>query len=210
MRHLLEVLRKDFEKPAKVSTCSSEQEKKGNGVLDAFLPHLESGRGDGKTQEKNDLFPYASLIKYCDSPGYSDRVFVSTPLCSPETTLASKRNDKGREDENLEKDISSPWLVENVPDNTLISEEDLHQDQIGTAVTNEVNSDNRENASVISDTGLHQNQAEDIYDGPSKEIEDLGRNLSESLHVSGSTHNNSEENTEHHTDMDASVSDDEF
>ncbi|KAK2825913.1 hypothetical protein Q5P01_020127 [Channa striata] len=43
MRHLLDVLRKDFEKPINRSTSSTEVEKKKeNDLLNTLLPHLES------------------------------------------------------------------------------------------------------------------------------------------------------------------------
>ncbi|KAE8290040.1 Spermatogenesis-associated protein 7-like protein [Larimichthys crocea] len=85
MRHLLEVLRKDFEETPNTFTCSTEFEKKENGLLDTFLPNLEAGEKQVKTKENNDLSLYASLIKDCDSLGYADPLMVSTPLCSPES-----------------------------------------------------------------------------------------------------------------------------
>ncbi|KAG8013286.1 Spermatogenesis-associated protein 7-like protein [Nibea albiflora] len=204
MRHLLEVLRKDFEETPNTFTCGTEFEKKENGLLDTFLPNLEAGEKQVKTQENNDLSLYASLIKDCYSLDYADPLLVSTPLCSPERfDSPTKTTEKYREDDNLEKGISSPGLSEHVSNNTGISEEDF--DQIGTAATNKVNNENHENASLSSDKGFHQEveQAEGSYDGQSKELEDLGRSLSKSLHVSSNTHY-----TEQHTA--ASVSDDEF
>ncbi len=207
MRHLLEVLRKDFKEPTNIPTCTTELDKKENGLLDAFLPHLESEREKGKVKENNDLFPYASLIKDCNSPDYFDPLFVSTPL---RTASPSMRNDREGEDDNLEKDISSQRLSEHVSNNTGNSEEDFLQNQIGTSATNEVSDENHEYTTIIGDTGIHEEQAEDGSDKQCKEIEDLGKSLSESLHVSSNTHCNHVENTEHHTDTDASVSDDEF
>ncbi|XP_073339985.1 spermatogenesis-associated protein 7 homolog [Pagrus major] len=196
MRHLLGVLRKDFEEPTNTSTCSTELEKNENGLLGAFLSHLESEGKQVKTKENNDLFPYASLIKYCDSPGYGDPLYVSTPACSPERTVSpTKTTEKDGEDDNLEKGINSPCLSEHVSGNMGIGEEEIHQNQAGTP---EVVDENHEYATITSDKG----------DGHCKEVEDLGRSLSESLHVSSNTHN--VESTEHHTNTAASVSDDEF
>ncbi|KAM9341554.1 spermatogenesis-associated protein 7 homolog [Symphorus nematophorus] len=111
MRHLLAVLRKDFEEPVDLSTCCTELEKKENGLLDEFLPHLDSDGKSVKTKENNDLFPYASLIKDCDSPDYPHPLLVSTPLCSPERTASPTiTNKKGGEADKLEKCISSPRL----------------------------------------------------------------------------------------------------
>ncbi len=211
MRHLLEVLRKDFEEPTNISTSSTELEKKGNDLLDTFLPHLESEGKQVKTKENNDLFPYASLIKYCDSPDYADPLLVSTPLCSPDRTASpTKTNEKDGEDDNLEKGISSPWLSEHVSDNTGISDEDFHQNQRGTTATNiEVSSDSHENTTITDDKEVYQAQAEVSHGGQSEELEDLGRSLSESLHVSSNTHYTDVQTTEQHTNT-ASVSDDEF
>nr|XP_046269778.1 spermatogenesis-associated protein 7 homolog [Scatophagus argus] len=201
MRHLLDVLRKDFEEPTNTSMCSTELE---NGLLDAFLPHLESGGNQVKTREKNHLFPYASLIKDCESPAYADPLLVSTPLCSPERT-ASPTKKMDEPDDNLEKGISSVSLSEHVSNNTEINEEDLHQ--IGTTPSNKVGNDNHEYVTVTSDECLHQDQAEDAQ---SKELEDLGTSLSGSLHVSSNTQNLNVETTEQHRNTVDSVSDDEF
>ncbi|XP_027130555.1 spermatogenesis-associated protein 7 isoform X2 [Larimichthys crocea] len=211
MHHLLEVLRKDFEETPNTFTCSTEFEKKENGLLDTFLPNLEAGEKQVKTKENNDLSLYASLIKDCDSLGYADPLMVSTPLCSPERfDSPTQTTEKYGEDDNLEKGISSPGLSEHVSNNAGISEEDFDQNQIGTTATNEVSNENHENASLSSDKGFHQEleQAEVSYDGQSKELEDLGRSLSKSLHVTSNTHYNNAEATEQHTA--ASVSDDEF
>lgn len=200
MRHLLEVLRKDLEEPTNASTelVSTELDKKENDLLDSLLPHLESAGDQVKTKKDNDLFPYASLIQNCDPPDYAEPLLVSTPLHSPETTAASPTRtiEKDGEDNNQEK--GSPWL-----DNTGIGEGD-HQNQTGTAETN--SSENHEYAVINSDKG-----DEVSNDGQSKELEDLGRSLAESLHVSSNTQsNNVETAAEQLANTVASVSDDEF
>ncbi|XP_074517096.1 spermatogenesis-associated protein 7 homolog [Sebastes fasciatus] len=208
MRHLLEVLRKDFEEPTNISTSGTELKKKESDLLDSFLPHLESRGKQVKTKKDNDLFPYASPIKYCDSSDYADPLLVSTPLCSPETTAASptKTNEKDGEEDNQERGISSPWLSEHFSDNTRMGEGD-HKNQVGTAETDkEVSNENQEYTTITSDKECHQDQAEVSYDGQSKELDDLGTHLSESLHVS----NNVETATEQHANTVASISDDEF
>ncbi|XP_031703604.1 spermatogenesis-associated protein 7 homolog [Anarrhichthys ocellatus] len=213
MRHLLEVLRKDFEEPTNISASSAELEKKENDLLDSFLPHLESGGKHVKTKKDSDLFPYASVIKHCDSPHYADPLLVSTPLCSPESTAASpiKANEDEGVEDNRGRSIGSPWLGEHVSDNTGIGEEDP-QNQIGTAETSkEVSNENLEYNTITSEEGFHRDQAEVSYDGQSKELDDLGRSLSESLHVSSNQHRVIVETaTEQHTNTVASVSDDEF
>lgn len=206
MRHLLEVLRKDFEEPTNMSTSSTELEKK-NDLLDTLLPRLDSGGKQVKTKENNDLFPYVSLIKNFDSPDNAHPLLVSTPLSSPEATVSPadiKEDDKERaEDE--EKGTGSPLLSEHVTSNTGNSEEDFRH--IDTTANNCVSNENHEYATIASD----QDQADSYYDGQSEELEDLGRRLSESLHVSSDTHcENAENVSEQHTNTVASVSDDEF
>ncbi|XP_022070497.2 spermatogenesis-associated protein 7 homolog [Acanthochromis polyacanthus] len=201
MRHLLEVLRKDFEEPANIS--STQLEKK-NDLLDTLLPYLESGGKQVKTKENNDLFPYASLIKSYDCPDYAHPLLLSTPLHSPETTtLATEINENHKEgDEDEEK--GSPLLSEHVTDNTGNSEEDFRH--IDTAATCCVSNENHEYANTND-----QEQPENRSDGQCEELEDLGRRLSESLHVSSNTHcENTETVSEQHTNTVASVSDDEF
>ncbi|XP_045919596.1 spermatogenesis-associated protein 7 homolog isoform X2 [Micropterus dolomieu] len=211
MRHLLEVLRKDFEEPANISTSSTKLEKNENGLLDTFLPHLESGGKQVQTKENNDLFPYASLIKYCDLPDFADPLLVSTPFCSPERTDSPiKTNKKDGDDDSLEKGISPPLLSQQVSDNTGISDENF-QNQIGiTAPNEEISNDTHEYTTIVTDEGFHQDHAEVSLDGQSEELENLGRSLSELLHVSSNTHYNNVETTEQHTNAAASGSDDEF
>uniref|UniRef100_A0A8C3AQ80 Spermatogenesis associated 7 n=2 Tax=Cyclopterus lumpus TaxID=8103 RepID=A0A8C3AQ80_CYCLU len=211
MRHLLEVLRKDFEESTNTPTSSTEPEKKENDLLDSFLPHLESGGEEVKTKKDSGLFPYASIIEHCNTADYADPLLVSTPLCSPETTAVSpiKANEEEGVDDNRERGIGSPWLGEPVSDNAGIGDEDP-QTQIGTT-SKEVSDENHEYNTITSEERVHRDQAEVSYDGQTKELEDLGRSLSESLHVSSNTHqDNAETATEQHTDTVASVSDDEF
>lgn len=205
MRHLLEVLRKDFEEPTNIST-STKLEKKEKDVLCALLPHLDSGGKQVKTKEDNDQFPYVSMIKYSDSPDYADPLLVSTPLPSPERTTSPARIDeKEEEGHNEEKGAVSTLLSEHVTDHTGTSEEDFHETDAATA--NNVTDDHNEYTTRASD----EEQAEIHFDGQSKEIEDLGRSLSESLHVSDNGHGENEETvSEQHANTVASVSDDEF
>ncbi|XP_028251214.1 spermatogenesis-associated protein 7 homolog isoform X2 [Parambassis ranga] len=204
MRHLLEVLRKDFEKPINISTSSTELEEKENNLLDALLPPLESGGKQEKNKEDTDLFPYVSLIENCDSPHFAaDPLLASTPLYSPEiTTSMTKADEKDEEGDNEERGTGSPYLKVPVTDNAGINEEDFHQ--IDPAATNSVHTENQEYSTVGSDK-----EAEINYQA--NELEDLGRRLSESLHVSSNTPcENMERANEQHSDTVASSSDDEF
>lgn len=214
MRHLLDVLRKDFEEPTNTSTSSAELKKKEKYLLDTLLPELESGdMKQQKTKEDNDLFPYASLIKYCGSPDHADPLLVSTPLCSPERSASpATTNEKAEEDDNQENGIGSPSLNEHVSDNTGISEDDFHHVHKATVETNkEAINQKHEYTTLSRDEEFHQDQAEASYNGQSKELEDLGRSLSESLYITSTTHcDNMEAANEQHTNTVASVSDDEF
>lgn len=209
MRHLLEVLRKEFEEPANSFTPSTEIEKKKNDRGDSSLPYVESGGKQENTKKDDDLLSYASLIKSCDLQDYADPLLVSTPLYSPGTTAASptETNEKDEAVDNQEEGNSSPCLSDHVSNNTEISEE-VHQNQTGTTESNkEVTSENHEVTPITSD----RDQEEVSYDGQSKELEDLGRSLSESLHVSSNkNHGNEDTVAEQPAHSVASVSDDEF
>ncbi|CAK6966914.1 spermatogenesis-associated protein 7 [Scomber scombrus] len=214
MRHLLEVLRKDFEEPTNTSTSGAELEKKEKYLFDKLLPGLEAGdMNHQKTKEDNDLLPYASLIKYGGSPSYADPLLVSTPLCSPERTASpAETGEKAEEDVNQENGISSPSLTEHVSDNAGLGEEDFYQVHKETVETNqEAINEKHEYTTLSRDEGSHQDQAEVSHDGQSEELEDLGRSLSESLHITNNTHcDNTEAANEQHTNTVASASDDEF
>ncbi|KAM6968684.1 spermatogenesis-associated protein 7 homolog [Tautogolabrus adspersus] len=208
MRHLLEVLRKEFEEP----TNSTEIEKKENGLLDTLLPHLESGTEEGKTKDYKDLFSFASIFRDCDLPHHADPLLVSTPLCSPQRTASTtKTHEMDEEKEDSEENFSSIWLSDHVPNNTGLSEEDVHQNQIDTTAANkEISNDSQVCTTVSSDEAFHEDVAEVSYSRESEELEDLGRSLSESLHVSSNTQHNYVEATEQHSNTVASGSDDEF
>ncbi|XP_028993838.1 spermatogenesis-associated protein 7 homolog isoform X2 [Betta splendens] len=197
MRHLLEALRKDFEEPFDTSTSNTELEKKENDLLDALLPHQESRGRQVKTKEDNDLLPYASLIEHCDTPDHTDFLPGLTAPCSPESTASpvkTKENDEEGEPE--EKRVDSTLLSEHITNNSGITEEDVHQNETGANATgNEITSESHKLTTVIS--------GEVIYDGQVKELEDLEKTFSESLHIL-------EPANERHTDVAASVSDDDF
>ncbi|XP_026159198.1 spermatogenesis-associated protein 7 homolog isoform X2 [Mastacembelus armatus] len=213
MRHLLEVLRKDFEEPISISNSSTEPENKEDDLFDTLLPHLESVEKQiPQTKEDNDIFPYASLIKY-DSPGYTDAISGFTPLSSPKRAASLMTTEEKNEEGDIqEKCTGSPWFHENLTNNTGIIEEDSHQNQTGLTITSiEVSSEHHEKTTETSDEGFQQDQVEASYERQSTELEDLGRSLSVSLHVSNNTNcKNMETASEQHTNTVASVSDDEF
>ena len=206
MRHLLVVMRKDFEEPVNTSTSTAELEKKADGLLDSLLPYLESGSEQVKTED-SDVLPYASLIKISDTLDYTEALLASATLRSPERTASpTETKETDKEDDDKEKCTGS----ENVPG---VSEEDVQHNQPDTTATNEeISNENHEKTTITSDEAFHQDQAEVSHDdGQSKELEDLGRLLSGSLHVSSNTssHDPDAANEQHENTV-ASVSDDEF
>lgn len=196
MRHLLDVLRKDFEEPNNTYFSSAELRKKD--LLDTLQPQLKSGLSK---QTKEDLSPYVSLSKYRDSPDYADPLMVSTPLCSPESAPSQvKRNENTEEGDNQEHDSDK---------------EDAHPIHMDEVVNNkDVINQSHEYSTTSEEEGFNRGQAQvsyDSYEGQSKELEDLGRSLSESLHVSSNNHcDDPGTANEQHTDTITSVSDDEF
>ncbi|KAF7669239.1 hypothetical protein LDENG_00220860 [Lucifuga dentata] len=209
MRHLLEMLRKALQEPSNTSFYDTELEKK-NYLHKILHPQFQSEKSKQmKTKENDDLFSYASLIKHCDSPEDTVPLSVSTPSHTPERTASPmKTNEKDWEDVTQEQGFSSHWFSEHATDYTEIKEEESHQNQVDTTGTNtEGVNQNHEFTTVTSGEGFHQHQAEVSCDG-SKELEDLGKSLSESLHVSSNTHNNSMEAAkEQHTNTFVSPSD---
>lgn len=203
MRHLLEVLRKDFEEPVNIPTSSTELERGENDVYGTLLPHLQSGGKQVETKEDDDLLPYASLIKYCDTP---DLLSAFTTLRSPERTTQPLKPSQKDKDGNMQERLN-----EQLTDNTKISEESFHQNKMDTTAANREINDTNNYTSVINDKGSREDQAEVAYDGQSTELENLGRNLSESLHISiNSDFNNANTGNEQPTNTAAAVSDDEF
>ncbi|XP_068195052.1 spermatogenesis-associated protein 7 homolog [Antennarius striatus] len=198
MHHLLEELRKDFQEPA--NTFRADFERKDNTLLDAFLPHLKTGKRQMKTKENTGRSLDASLSEYYNSTGYAEPLFVSTPTPSLERTPSRTRiNEREGENDNLGKVISSPWLGKHLLCDERISEDGSLQNQTG-------GNEGHEYASITNGKRFHQDQTEVSRDEQSKELEDLGRYLSAALEVSSG----SVEATEEHSKAVPSNSDDEF
>ncbi|CAJ1073386.1 spermatogenesis-associated protein 7 homolog [Xyrichtys novacula] len=210
MRHLLELLRKEFEEPTSTSHTGTEPEKEEIGLFDALLPRVESEREEAKTED--DLFLYESLRKKYNLPELSDSLLMSPPLCSSEKSASPpETNGIDGESDNFNESINTSWLSEQVPDNAALTEEDFHQNQTDkTAFNEEISNDSQECNSESSDKAYPEDMAEGKHSGQSEELDDLGRSLSESLHVSSSIQHNNLETTEQHVNTAASVSDDEF
>ncbi|KAM9708560.1 spermatogenesis-associated protein 7 homolog isoform 2-T2 [Menidia menidia] len=198
MRHLLEVLRKDFEEPVSVSSSNNRPEKKEKYLLDTVFSQMESGGMQGKAKHDIDPFDYTSLIKHNDLPELADPILVSTPLCSPERTSVNT-NEEDRESNCEAKGNDSPLMVGNVTDNEGNSQENFYP--VDSTTTNN-HTENNDHSTV--NTAL--TSASTPFDGELNEIEDLGKSLSVSLHLSSNTHS---ENVDTSTPV-ASVSDDDF
>ncbi|CAN9502357.1 unnamed protein product [Ophioblennius macclurei] len=204
MRHLLEVLRKDLEEPTIILDSCVDPDKRDTYHLDSLL-QMKSSKI--KTEEDNDLFPYASLIKSSNSH-HEEPLMASTPTCTPGrfTPSETKEDDKKEEEEEEEKEEENgpPLLSEDSHNDAGASEEGSHQSD--TVATNEASNENHESIDVTTD----KDQADDQLHGQSEEVEDLGRNLSELLHVSDSPHSEQAAAATENTSTVASVSDDEF
>lgn len=173
MRHLMELLRKEFQNPTDVSTCSAGPDKRENRLLDAFHSHLES-RGK-EPREEDDLLPFMSFI---DTPGHP---FVSTSACSPERTISPcVINEDDRE-----KGVLEPLLCDNVHSNAGTSEADSHHGDMAANETDEISDENPE----YSDKEFNQDKSVGFCDEQTDELRGLEGQFSEKLHVSSSTHN---------------------
>ncbi|XP_068615650.1 spermatogenesis-associated protein 7 homolog [Brachionichthys hirsutus] len=198
MLHLLEVLRKDFQEPN--NAFHAEFERKDNTLLDAFLPHLKSGKRQMET-----LCPSPQR----DSAHRVDPLLVSTPKASFERTASPPTtNENEGEDDNPGKVISSPWHSKHRFYDERISKDDSQLIQRQATATN--SNEGHEYACKSDDKGFHQDQIEVSCDEQSKELEDLGTYLSTTLHVSGSPHHNNLEATQEYTKEVPLSSDDEF
>lgn len=201
MRHLLDVLRNEFEEPSNISTSSKDHLKNGKVFLDSIFSHFESGSKPVKTKEDEDIITRASSIIHCNLSDYDDLSRVSTQSYSSERTVSSTRKkEKGNKRENDEEGVGLTMCSDDVTDSTATSQGDFHQTDI-TAVN--VQNENYEHTTMSSDA----NQG----DGSSKEVEHLGNILSESLHVSSNTDSeNVVAADEAHPNQHEDISDDDF
>lgn len=208
MRHLLEVLCKDFKEPINAATGATDLEKNENGLLDAFHSHLGSGDKQLKTKESTDPFSYASLINRCNSPDYADPLFASTPSCSPGRTASPSQTTekKDEEDEKVEKGLSSPQTSDHFSSHMRGSAE-VHQNQMDTTAASEVSIENHERSSVTSDKDFHEELGGGDFERHHEQFEDLGTKLYKMRLEASKTDDSDTENKEHTA---ASVSDDDF
>lgn len=194
MRHLLAVLRNEFEEPSTLPTSSKDDLRNGKVFPDSIFSHFESGSKPVKTKEDEDIMTHASSILHCNLSDYDNLSRVSAQSCSTERTVSSTRKkEKGKKKEKDEEGVGLTMCNDDVTDSTTTSQGDFRQTDI-TAVN--VQNENHEHTTMCCDV----NQG----DGSSKEVEDLGNILSESLHVSSNT------DSENVAAADEDISDDDF
>ncbi|XP_061652136.1 spermatogenesis-associated protein 7 isoform X4 [Phyllopteryx taeniolatus] len=194
MRHLLDILRNNLDEPSAPSSYGEDLGKKD--LLDSLQVMPESALEQVKSEEDNNNFSYVS--KRDNSPEHClEPVLSSTPVWSPERSSPLTTNEKPQEEENnWEKGVS-----EHVSNNEGKDEED---DQ--PLVTKQPQADGEARHEEFL-----EDQAEVDVERQSKELEDLERRFSESLHVEQDTKDdNLDSSSEHQTNTLASVSDDGF
>lgn len=198
MRHLLDVLCKDFKEPDKTASCVTDLEKNQHSFLDAFHSHLGSEDEQERTKESSDTFSDPSPVNHCDSPDYSSPLSASTPTrSSVRSTSPAQTIGQDGEDEKAERSPSSPQL----------SSPSSHAQGSVEGVAGEVSSENHELESVTSD----RDTQERLGRGDSERFdnfEDLETKLSEMQLEASETGQSSPGDNEEHTA--SSVSDDDF
>jgi len=206
MRHLLEVLRKDFEDPGNTPTWDAAEAAEKD-LLGKHLSRPVMSRQWHTKEEEADLFPDASLNNTnCDSP--TSAVSSSIPLrgSSPEPADSAIDTKQDLEELQLPGVTVPDCLNDNGNQYTGIDDQDLHtKPEISVTDTADLSQEQRE---PTSGEALHPDPLGDGRDGLSKELEDLGMSLAESLCVTQSSNQGSPK--ERHRDTCSSLSDDEF
>lgn len=211
MRHLLEVLCKDFKEPDKTANCITDLGRNEHSLLDAFHSHLGSADEHERTQESGDPFSYASLINRCDSPDYPSPLSASTPTRSPERSASPAQTiGQGGEDEEPERSLGSPQLSDRSSSHARGSVDGAHRDRANGAAAGEVASENHEVESASSDKGVQEELGGGDFERHRDKLEDLEAKLYE-MHLEASSksgHSSPGNHGKEHTA--SSVSDDDF
>ena len=213
MRHLLEVLRKDFEDTGNPTPFGAAEEPKDKEKEEKhpLYEHLSSlrpvSRQSHTKDEESDLFPYASLSTNCDSTAVSSSIPFHRR--SPEQADSAIDTKRKSEEFHLDEETVPDWLNDDGNKDTGIKEKALHP-QLETSVMDTADLPQEQHESTASTSGeeLHLDPLEEGHDGLSKDVEDLGRSLFESLHVTQSSDQGSMD--QGHRDRCSSPSDDEF
>lgn len=183
MRHLLEVLCKDFKEPDKTARCITDLEKNQHSFLDAFHSHLGSEDESERTKEHSDTLSRLSPIDRRDSPDYSSPLSASTPTRSSERSAspAQTTGQQDGEDDKAEKSPSSPQLSDRSSSSARGSVEGVRHSLTDAG---EVGSESHELESVTSDRGAHGEMEGGDFERRDK-VEDVETKLSE-MHLEAS------------------------
>lgn len=205
MRHLVEVLCKDFKEPEKTAHCLTDLGKNQHSFLDTFRSHLGSEDEQERTKGSGNASSCPSPVNRCDFPDYSSPFSASTPTHSSERSTSPARTvgqDDG--DDRAEGSLSSPQLSDRPSSDAQGSIEGLLRSQTDTG---EVSSENHELESVTSDIDADR----ELGGGDSErcdEVDDLEAKLHEVHFEASKTGQSSPVNSEEHRA--SSVSDDDF
>ncbi|XP_061699930.1 spermatogenesis-associated protein 7 homolog isoform X2 [Syngnathoides biaculeatus] len=194
MRHLLDILRNNLDEPSAPSSHAEDLGRKD--LLDSLLVMPESALEEVKTEEDNDIFSY--VRKHDRSPEHRlEPVLTSSALWFPERKSVITANAQTEEEENNWEKVSSERV-------SSTEGEDEEEDQPVVTEQQEADSEATHEENV-------EDHAEVDVEGQSKEVEDLERRFSESLHVDQDAKvDNLDSSSEHQTNTLASVSDDSF
>lgn len=174
----MELLRKEFQSPTDVSSCSAGPGKNENRLFEAFHSHLEMREEEPK--ENDDLLSHMSFNDSSDSPNHTPGgPLVSTPACSPKrTTSPFVINEDKREKATL-----APQFGDSVAINTERDKVDAYQSEKVSKATDEISSESSEYSSKL----LNQDKSIGSCDEQTDDLRGLEGQFFESLHVSSNT-----------------------
>lgn len=195
MRHLLEELRKELEEPSNTPPSKTETDS-----LEKIFSQLEFERKQ-VNKDVTDPLTHKPLINNWDLSHYDNPLLVSTPLSSPVRNAPLTKIVGEETNDDDKRSFDSASLRDEVLNHQADSQEGFHQRDAAAARVDE----NDDSSNINSDL----NQDDRNSNREIKELEDLGSNLSEMLHVSRSTHS-VETSNEPDANSVGSVSDDDF
>ncbi|XP_057714552.1 spermatogenesis-associated protein 7 [Corythoichthys intestinalis] len=165
MRHLLDILRNNLDEPSSASSYSEELVKKD--LLDSLLVTPEPTLEQVKNEGDNSLSFYKSKCE--NSPARcQEPVLNTTPLWSPEKRFSLTGNEKADEEVNREESE-----LEDASNNEV---KDVEHYRLFATEQEEADGETRHEEFL-------QDQVEVNFTEQSKDLEDLERRFSESLHV---------------------------
>lgn len=200
MRHLVEVLCKDFKAPDRTARCFTDLEVNQHSFLDAFNSPLGSEDEQERTKGSSEALSYPSPVNRCDSPDYSSAFSASTPTRSERSASPARTVGQDEEDDGAERSLSSPQLSDRPSSQAQGSVEGVHHSQTDAG---EASSGDHELESVASDKELSGDDFERC-----DKVDDLEAKMHEMQLEARKTGQSSPVNSEEHTA--SSVSDDDF